>query len=87
MDVNWFFLGMHYVQKKLIRKIENLTLNIGYFLLFSNVYHLLDSMLAVNIYITKLYHGFMDLDKGSKALECILKEKLKNINVYTFWSS
>ena len=53
MNGNWLFVavGMHYVQKKLIRENYNLLLNCGYFSLFSKVYHLLDSMLAINFYV------------------------------------
>ena len=54
MNVNWLFIavGMHYVQKKLIRENQNLLLKCGYFSLFSKVQHLLDSMLAVNFMST-----------------------------------
>ena len=53
MNVNWLFIavGMHYVQKKLIRENQNLLLNCGYFSLFSKVQYLPDSMLAVNFYV------------------------------------
>ena len=47
MNVDCLFVGMHYVQKKLIRKNQNGLVNFVYFSLFSKVQHFLDSMLAV----------------------------------------
>ena len=70
MDVNWLFVGMHYVQKKLIRKTQNLFLNFGYFSLFSNVQDLLDSILAVTSVC-------QTMEKGLKVLLGLLKEKLE----------
>ena len=79
MNGNWLFVavGMHYVQKKLIRENYNLLLNCGYFSLFSKVYHLLDSMLAINFYVNLK-------TEVPKSCQCFQK-KTESTN-YTFQS-
>ena len=74
MNVNQLFVGMHYIQNKLTRRKQNLFLNVGYFLFFSKVQHLLESMVAVNFYVR------------FKGPAWVFRKKVENINVCTFWS-
>ena len=75
MNVSWLLVGMHFLQKKLIRKIQNLLLNFEYFLLFRKMQHLLDT-LAVSFYVNL----WTEVPKSCQGFQ----KKTENINVCTF---
>ena len=75
----WLFVGMHYVQKKLIKKNQILLLNFGCF----NFQQGQAPLCQLNL--TKVNNRLIDLDRVAKVLLGFLEEKLKAL-IYIHFS-